>query len=53
MGGVTQWDMEVVVSSPIKDPRCFLQQENLPLLFSTCWFQERIQAWFRHRTKLN
>jgi len=25
-------------------PRCFLQQETLPLLLSTGWFQERIRA---------
>jgi len=27
-------NMEVVGSSPIKGPRCFLEQETLPLLFS-------------------
>jgi len=25
-------------------PRCFLEQEALPLLLSTGWFQERIRA---------
>ena len=28
-------DVEVVGSSPIKGPRCFLEQETLPLLLST------------------
>ena len=37
-------NVEVVGSSPIKGPRCFLEQETLPLLLSTGWFQERIQA---------
>ena len=37
-GGVAQWvarltrNVQVVGSSPIKDPRCFLEQETLPLL---------------------
>jgi len=31
-------------SSPIKGPRCFLQQELLPLLLSTGRFQEWIRA---------
>jgi len=26
-------------------PRRFLEQETLPLLLSTGWFQERIRAW--------
>jgi len=30
--------------SPIKRPCCFLEQETLPLLLSTGWFQERIRA---------
>ena len=47
-GGVAQWvarlssNMEVVGSSPIKGPRCFREQEILPLLLSTGWSQERI-----------
>jgi len=32
----------VMGSSSIKGPRCFLEQETLPLLLSTGWFQE----WF-------
>jgi len=36
-----------------KGPRCFLEQETLPLLLSTGWFQERIRAWFHNRTKIN
>ena len=49
-GGVAQWvahlthNVEVVGTSPIKGPRCFLEQETLPLLSSTGWFQERIRA---------
>ena len=48
--GVTQWvarltrNVEVVGSSPIKGPHCFLEQETLPLLLSTGWYQERIRA---------
>jgi len=37
-------NVEVVSSSPIKGPSCFLEQETLPLLLSTGWFQERIRA---------
>ena len=43
--GVAQWvapltrNVEVVVSSPIKGTRCFLEQETLPLLLSTGWFR--------------
>jgi len=50
MNGVTQSvarltrNVEVVGSSPIKGPRCFIEQETLPLLLSTGWFQERIRA---------
>ena len=51
MGGAAQWvarlarNGEVVAgSSPIKGPRCFLEHAILPLLLSTAWFQERIQA---------
>jgi len=36
--------VEVVGSSPIKSPCCFLEQETLPLLLSTGWLQERIRA---------
>ena len=49
-GGVAQWlvrltrNVEVVGSSPIKGPRCFLEQKMLPLLLSTGWFQERVRA---------
>ena len=47
-GGLAQWvahltrNVEVVGSSPIKGPHCFLEQNTLPLLLSTGWFQERI-----------
>ena len=37
-------NVDIVGSSPIKGPRCFLEQETLSLLFSTGWFQERIQT---------
>ena len=37
-------NVEVGGSSPIKVPRCFFEQETLPLLLSTGWFQERIRA---------
>ena len=56
--GVAQWvaritrNVEVVGSSAIKGPRCFLKQETLPLLLTTGWFQERIRAWFDNRTKI-
>ena len=58
-GGVAQWvarlthNVEVVGSSPIKGPRCFLEQETLPLLLSTGWIQESIRALFHNRTKIN
>jgi len=48
-GRVTQWvphltcDVEVVGSSPVNGPRS-LEQEILPLLLSTDWFQGQIQA---------
>mgnify|MGYP007133246239 FL=1 len=37
-------NVEVVGLSPIKDRRCVLEQETLPLLLSTGWFQEWILA---------
>ena len=49
-GGMAQWvarltrNVEVVGSSHIKGTRCFLEQETLPLLLSTGWFQERIRV---------
>ena len=49
-GGVAQWvarltrNVETVGLSPIKGPRCFLEEETLPLLLTTCWFEERIRA---------
>jgi len=48
--GVAQWvapltrNVEVVGLSPIKGPRCFLEQETLPLFLITGWFQKRIRA---------
>ena len=50
VGGAAQWvarltrNVKVVGLSPIKGPSCFLEQETLPSLLSTGWFQERIQA---------
>ena len=38
--GCTTRNVEVVGSSPIKGPRCFLEQETLPLLLSIGLFQE-------------
>ena len=46
-------NVEVVGSSHIKGPRCFIEQETLPVLLSTGWIQERIGAWFHNRTKIN
>ena len=40
------------VRTPIKGPRCFLEQETLPFLHSTGWFQERIRAWYHNRTQM-
>ena len=37
-------NVEVMGSSPIKEPRCFREQETLPLLLSTGWFQEQVRA---------
>ena len=48
-GGVAQWvarlirNVDVLGSSPIKGPRCFLEQETSPVLLSTGWFQEWIR----------
>ena len=36
----------VVHLRPVKGSRCFLEQETLPLLLITGWFQERIRTWF-------
>ena len=33
-------NVEVKGSSPINGPRCFIEQEPLPLLLSTGWLQE-------------
>ena len=47
---VAQWvahltrNGEVVVSSPSIGPHCFLEQETLPLLLSTGWFQEHTRV---------
>ena len=49
-GGVAQWiarhtrNVELMGSSHIKGPRRFLEQETLPLLLSTGWFQEHIRT---------
>jgi len=39
-----------VRSSPIKGPRCVLEQETLHLLLSTGWFQELYRTWSHNRT---
>ena len=36
----------IVHLRPVKGSRCFLEQETLPLLLITGWFQERIRTWF-------
>jgi len=47
---VAQWvvhltrNVEVVGLSLIKGPPCFLEQETLPLLLRTGWFQKWIRA---------
>jgi len=46
-------NVEAVGLSPIKGPRCFLEQESLPLLLSTGWFQERIQVCFHNLSIIN
>ena len=51
-GGLTR-NVKVLGSSPIKGTRCFLEQETLPLLLSTGWFQEQTWAWFHNQTKIN
>jgi len=39
-----------LIRPPSLVPRWFLEQETLPLLLSTGWFQERIRAWFHNQT---
>ena len=47
--GVAKWvarltrNVKVAGSSPIKGPRCFIEQDTLPLLLSTGCFQKRIR----------
>ena len=36
-----------------KGTRCFSEQDTLPVLLSTGWFQDRIRAWMHNRTKIN
>ena len=43
-GGVAQWVARLTA---------VVEQETLPLLLSTGWFQERIRAWFHNKTKIN
>ena len=43
----------VVSSNPNKGSHSFLEQETLPSLLSTGWFQERIRIRFHNRTKIN
>ena len=40
-------------SNSIKGSRCCREQETSLSLLSTCWFQERIRAWFHNQTKIN
>ena len=53
MGCKSEFNGEVVDLTPIKGPRCFLEQETLPLLLSTGWLQERIRAEFHNQNKIN
>mgnify|MGYP000060686323 CR=1 FL=1 len=46
-------NVEVVGSSPIKGPRCFIEQETLPLLLSTIWFEEQIRVECDFTMELN
>ena len=41
-----RWMLVSCVFEPHQGCRCFLEQETLPPLLSTGWFQERIRAWF-------
>ena len=43
----------VMISYPMKGSRCFLEQETLPSLLSSSWFQERIQLLVHNQTKIN
>jgi len=40
-------------NNPTKGSHCFIEQETVFSLLSTGWFQERIQAWFHNRTKID
>ena len=53
MGARLTRNLEVVGSSPINGLRCLREQETLPLLLSTGWFQERIRAKYHNQTKIN
>jgi len=46
-------NVEVVGSSLIKGPRFFLEQETLPLLLRTGWFQEQIRVRFHNQIIIN
>ena len=39
-------------SNSIKGSSCCREQETSLSLLSTCWFQERIRAWFHNQTKI-
>jgi len=39
---------EIVGSSSIKRPRCFIEQDTIPLLLSTGWSQEQIRTWYHN-----
>ena len=38
---------------PVKSSCCFIEQDTLPSLLSTGWFQEQIRAWIHNQTKIN
>ena len=55
-GGVVQWVARLTRNwsvTPIKGSHYFLEQETLPSLLSTGWFQGWIWVWFLNWTKRN
>ena len=44
LGGLDKSNITLVKEHIYCSPYCFLEQETLPLLLSTGWFQERIRA---------
>jgi len=50
-GCVVKWEKRLTINwsvlhlNPIKISHCFFEQDTLPSLLSTGWFQEQIQMW--------